>query len=589
MCGIGGIVSDNTLSLKAPDFLSAFQLLESRGPDNFEIKNLGENVVLAHARLSIIGDSSGNQPIQSICKRYWMVFNGEIYNYQFLRVEVLAYSSLRALGASDSEVLLEGFAIWGFDFFKKLRGMYAIGIYDSEEDLFYLHRDHFGIKPLYYFCDEDFMTFSSQPDVIASVYSKVRGVNKNVELPALIESFIFRGSSSPLFDGLLEVLPGQLLCFHRNKLIRKEFLDYSYNGPSESLASELSEAMRLHMVSDVPVGIFLSGGVDSSIIAQFAKPYGLKKAFTYKQEGARDESIYAQSVADSLEMDLEKVEAGINDVKAWLNGLYMPITDPSAVPILAISRHAKKLGYKVLLSGEGADEIFGGYKKYKLALLLNLLVGLGLRRFVCKIIKMFPLRSIFTYRDSLYFYGSSSPVSVDDLKLLFPNEDIENVLIPISLKISGRFNFIKDITNFEISKRLNYDLLRRSDVATMAASVECRVPFVDQNVVSIGRSLPYYKKFGWLLSSSKKLLRSELSGGLKRIVNRPKTGFEINLLEWLDSMEDYFNSFDLERRIDGLDYDYVGYEFKERANREGSRLYMLWAWLVVEMVVRKYQ
>jgi asparagine synthase (glutamine-hydrolysing) len=589
MCGIGGIISDHRLGLIGSDLLSSFKLLELRGPDNFGLTTINQRVVFAHARLSIIGDSTGDQPIQSKCKRYWMVFNGEIYNYKTLRVEILAHSNLSSLGSSDSEVLLEGFAIWGVNFFKKLRGMYAISIYDVEQNLLYLYRDHFGVKPLYYLLEEGFMTFSSQSDVIASIYRKVRGIPKNVELDAIIESFIFRGSSKALFNGLLEVLPGELICFQGHKQVYKKLIGNPLSVTTESLASKLSETMRLHMISDVPVGFLLSGGVDSTIIGQFGKPYGLTQAFTFKQQGVSDESIHAQRVADILGLDLVGVETEKADIIDWLNCLYMPITDPSAVPILAISKKAKKLGYKVLLSGEGADEVFGGYKKYKLVLILNLLIRLGCRRIISFVVNKMRLRSIFIYKDSIYFYGSSSPISVDELKKLFPNRHIEEIIMPISLKLTGGFNFIKDLTNFEIAKRLNYDLLRRSDMATMAASVECRVPFVDDHIIAVGRSLPYYKKLGLLLFSTKKALRSELNKGLKEVVNRPKTGFEIELLDWLNIFEDKFKIFIEERKIEGLNYDYIIGEYNERTKSVNSKLYILWAWLVVETVTRKYQ
>lgn len=589
MCGIGGIFF-SSVDLVDNSIINSFERLKVRGPDNFSVERFDNKNLMVHSRLAIIDPyTSSNQPMQSMCRRYYIVFNGEIYNFQ----ELKRFLIKKGVGVdninSDTGILLEGFLKLGVDFISLLRGMFACSIYDSYKKINYVFRDQFGIKPLYYSYSPSYgLIFSSLHGVVSEI-SKSVGINlSGPNKSSIIESFIFRGPISPFLDSINEISPGVLYTFSKNNIIEQPInFDVIPSGTKEKSADIIKESVSSHLVSDTPVALLLSGGVDSSLLAQFCNTNDLVGSYTYKQNTSLDESHFADAVASQTNLVSNHVELDFNDIISWLSLIDIPITDPSAIPIFSISKKVRNDKIKVLLSGEGADEIFGGYKKYRLVFLINLLIKFRLKRFLILFFNKFKFRSIFVNGTDIYFTGSSSPIQVHDLFQLFKNSsDVTDVLKRRSFLIDGSKDIHIKLCEYEIKNRLNYDLLRRSDMATMASSVECRVPFVDKYVLELGKSLTFKDKFGFWGLDTKKTLRKLLSPSIKSIVNRPKTGFDLDLKLWFTKLSSICETYLLEKKIIFLNYSKIESLYNNYENLSSNDLYILWSWLVIESAVR---
>jgi asparagine synthase (glutamine-hydrolysing) len=558
MCGIAGVVCFGH-SCRDADHLRVVRrmcdLQVHRGPDDSGVLSLGR-VCLGANRLSIIDLSpAGHMPMHDEGDQWWIAYNGEVYNFAELRDELMRCGhTFRS--RSDTEVVLRAYQQWGDQCLDRFVGMFAFAIYDRKTDTLTLVRDRFGKKPLYYSQRDGHVLFSSEMKALLAV---CEGLTPNRQ--RLIEWSLYRnvdfGSPETLVDDVLALLPGHLLKIRDGRVEQPQayyrpdsqvdgaLYDRFTRQPVESTTAELESlivsSVRERLVSDVPLGTFCSGGIDSSLITAVAARY-LKDvtAFHVSVPGYAelDESRYARQVADFLGIRLLtypiEAEAFRRNLPRAIYFSDTPLTHPNSVAFLLLSEFARQHGVIVLLSGEGADEVFGGYvqryRRYRQLLLLKRLVAylpmkarkaIAMAGYACEDI---PYTELSEYpgllAHSIAFLDNFSRA---DLRLRcreayrFVSNEAERWVLAAMLA---------DVTNF-LSP-----LLRRLDRMSMAASVECRVPFLDHRLVNTVLNVPLSYRLRW--STDKWLLKDVASRYLPRTtVYRRKGGFPLPLEDYL--------------------------------------------------------
>ena len=380
MCGISGFISKK---YRKEDLIKMNNALTHRGPDAsgyfFDQEN---GIGLAHRRLSIIDLSdSANQPMTSHCDRYVVVYNGEVYNFDEIRKKIL---TINWKTNSDTEVILEAFVKWGVDFVHQLNGMFAIAIYDIYENILYLFRDRVGIKPLFYSFQNEQLIFASEIKSINKL-----NINKTISYNAVYD-YLHLGyitGNQSIYNEIRKVKPGSYIIFKNKKITEKYYWtleDKFHNDTLTNLQTSknklndlLRESIKKRLISDVPIGTFLSGGTDSSIVSSIAQDVNESTINTYSigfKDNKYDESKYAKKVADYLgtnhnEFILTENDA-LNELEDIMDHFDEPFADSSALPTMLVSKMARKY-VKVCLSGDGGDELFMGYGAYKWADRLN--------------------------------------------------------------------------------------------------------------------------------------------------------------------------------------------------------------------------
>ncbi len=565
MCGIAGKYNLNGAPV-APELIQAMNsTLAHRGPDDEGVLAEG-NVGLGHRRLSIIDLSPrGHQPMASHDKKVWLTYNGEIYNYQLLRKELAALGH-PFRGDSDTEVLLRLYEAYGTDCLHHLRGMFAFAVWDARKQQLFLARDRIGKKPLYYYFDGRSLIFASEIKAIMADPS----VQPEINYEALCDYFRYLYVPDPktIYKNIFKLQPGHFLTCSQGGLQETEYWDISFGQAaaaeeqqlSGELLSLLEESVRLRMVSDVPLGAFLSGGIDSSaVVALMARQNG-KQVTTCSigfDSDAHDEVRFAGQVARTFKTDHHELTVK-HDVDAMLLDLVRhfdePFADSSAVPTFHVSRMARSR-VKVALAGDGGDENFAGYEKYHLDAVEN-----RLRKRVPRTVRqhLFPqFASVLTNTGSQMlrrgstlfralqaepdygFYLSNSAMT-DDLWQQLSNAD--------SRRRSGGYDpfsvtqkyYHKADTDDHLARVLYTDLktylpgdiLVKVDRMSMANSLEVRAPLLDHNVVQFAANLPSNLKYHQ--GSKKYILKQALAGVLpNEILHRRKMGFSVPLAEWL--------------------------------------------------------
>jgi asparagine synthase (glutamine-hydrolysing) len=562
--------------------------LEHRGPDDSGIHALPDGgPVLGHRRLSILDLSAlGHQPMQSPCGRYWVVYNGEIYNFREIRRELEQHQhSFRS--DSDTEVVLAAYAQWGLAAVSRFRGMFAFALWDGAAGRLHLCRDRFGVKPLYYTRTQELLAFASEPKALHRV-----GLTGNeVDPAALCEYLQFGYVSAPrsLYAKLRTVQPGTVLTFTSSL----EVTESTYWSASELYAaaavrpmrqalaalpeaelldhveSELAEAFRYRLVSDVPVGLFLSGGIDSSIVAALLArlPGTTLRTFTIGYGGSEfDESKYARAVAAHL--GAQHTEFNVSETEALalfsrLNDIAdEPIGDSSVVPTLMVSELARA-HVKVAMSADGADELFGGYARYAACARYGSRNG-GLIRAVrwlsAEVLSRLPPHWIAAcYRltrgehqrfagieDKLRkfinlsraqdtFSGYRATVSEwtppQSSELGARSSEFEAELAR-SFQAADCTDDVSRFMHFDLTRYLPGDLLTKVDRASMAVSLEAREPFLDHKLAALAIALPLEWKLrhGQGKYILRKLLDRHYPAGF---FDRPKHGFSAPVGKWL--------------------------------------------------------
>jgi asparagine synthase (glutamine-hydrolysing) len=367
MCGITGFVSKD--KDKEQHLRKMLDRIIHRGPDD-EGTYIDEDVALGHRRLSIIDLNTGKQPIYNEDGSICVIFNGEIYNYQAIKEDLIAKGHTFKT-TSDTEVLIHGYEEYKYDLLPKLRGMFAFVIWDKNEKELFGARDHFGIKPLYYYHRNDIFMFASEIKAFLDHPDFKKKLNKNVIPDYLV--FNYTPTNDTLFDGVHKLAPGHYFVYKNNKLKVTRYFNLTFNvedNDFNDIVSNISTCMKdsveKHMISDVEVGSFLSSGIDSSYLVSLAKP---DKTYTVGYDIPKyDEIKYAKDLADLLNINntskvISKQEY-FDVIPKIMYHMDEPLADPAAVALYFVAELASK-DVKVVLSGEGADELFGGYNTYR--------------------------------------------------------------------------------------------------------------------------------------------------------------------------------------------------------------------------------
>lgn len=569
MCGIAGYIS------KTPGYLpnrlaTAARLMQHRGPDAGAVYiTEGERAGLAHRRLSIIDLSeTANQPMTSACGRFVIVFNGEIYNYQDLRKELPCKgNSLRTQG--DTEVILELFAHSGTRFFPQLNGMFAFAIYDLKEQVLTLCRDHIGIKPLFVYAHEDVLIFASELKVIRFLIPNLK-INAEaipaflhlgfIPEPATIYQQVYKFPAAHVVqiavtDVSFAVSLEQAAAFWNplNSIQPK-----SVNNQEQALdqlEELLSDAVGKQLISDVPIGTFLSGGIDSSLVTALAARHrGVRGLNTFSisiSEGKYNEGSYARAVARHLgtqhhEFKVQEKEV-IELIDRFLPAYDEPFADSSAFPTMMVSRLARQ-EVTVALSGDGGDELFHGYGAYHWANRLANPWLKGFRKPIYALSKFSDNR--FQRAGHLFDLPSGTPAYshiFSQEQYYFKWQEIQHLLKKPSgnpanwnqpVTANRKLTAAEQQSIWDIGHYLKDDLLVKVDRASMQFSLESRVPLLDYRVVEWALNLaPELKMNG---ANQKFLLKELLYRFVPRtLFDRPKWGFSIPLEKWLQTDLNY--------------------------------------------------
>lgn len=551
MCGIVGFL--NGEKNKQAIVKRMTDKIIHRGPDA-EGYYIDENIALGHRRLSIIDIDNGKQPMFSKDNNLVIVFNGEIYNYRELKKELekLGYEFRTN---SDTEVLLYGYEEWKEELPKKLRGMFAFSIWDRKNKNLFCARDHFGIKPLYYYKNNTTFMFASEIKAFLEHPDFEKKLNRDLIAPYL--SFSFTPTNETLFKGVYVLEPGTYLNFKDNKITLKKYyeLDFkeqnsNYKQTVNKIGEVINDSIKHHMISDVEVGSFLSSGVDSSYIVSLARP---NKTYTIGYDlNQYSEIEYAKDL--TKELGIKNISTKITKeeyMKTVPKILYYmdePSCDPSAISLYFVSKQAVK-DVKVVMSGEGADEFFGGYNTYREEVDLKLYnkIPFKIRHMLSSIFEKLPefrgrnlivrrgMRIEEEYIGVNKIYSQKERKKVISFKDNIRNKDITKIIFD---KFKDKNNIIK-MQAIDIKYWLTKDILLKADKMTMANSIESRTPFVDKEVFKIASSLPLEYKIS--KTNTKIALREAAKESIpNEAYKKKKLGFPVPLREWMRE-DDVYN------------------------------------------------
>ena len=628
MCGIAGFTgfSDNRgLAVKA----GARQA--HRGPDNQSVWS-DSYIAFAHQRLSIIDLSeSANQPL--IKDEFLIVFNGEIYNYKELQDKLRKERNVSFVTNSDTELILELYKEYGKTALDELIGMFAFAIYNKNTNSLFIARDHFGIKPLYYTVVNGGFGFSSELKALIDI----PGFDKTIDEVALAGCLNYNwvpGNRS-MFRGCHKLPPAHFLMLEPGKepvLERYWKLDINATTgkiPETDLvnivAGELEASVTRHMVADVPVGSFLSGGLDSSLIAVLAKNHNpalstytiATTAADKKVEQMPEDEKYAAMLARQFGFDHHEIILQpdiINDFPRIVYALDEPIGDPSALNTLLICRAARAKGLKVLLSGMGADEVFSGYRRNKATMMAVNYRKLpaSIRRFISWFVSLLPVRiggrGVRLVRWAKRFLGfadkplgesymrSYSYYEPDDLRAL-----LKAPYVPAVSKLTAEHSalfeaaYAGDAVNQMCYTDIHMFLLGLnlsvSDKASMAASVELRVPFIDRELINLAMKIP--GKWKLRKGESKYILKRAAERYLPHdIIYRPKASFGAPIRSWMSGplsgmVDELLSRENIEKR-GFLNYEKVKSMIEEDRKGTVDYAYQIYQFCTLELWCRNY-
>lgn len=571
MCGITGIYAFNLAGkLHQINLARSTGLLRHRGPDD-QGTFIDDFVALGHRRLSILDLSErGAQPMRDVSGRYTLVYNGEIYNFRSLRQQLVAQGH-EFRSDCDTEVLLHALMQEGEECLPKLNGFFAFAFYDALERSLLLVRDRYGIKPLYYYCDEDKLIFASEMPALLAY-----GIEKKLDCEslALYLQLNYVPAPNTMLEGVLSLLPGH--CLHvtgRQTGIRRYYeipynpdrlnpFDLSYEQQQERLRTLLDEAVRDRLVADVPLGSFLSGGIDSTIVSGIASRYvdGFHTfSIGYSDAPFFDETHYANLAARKFgtkhtvfSLSMDDLGAHLTDI---LEAIDQPFADSSAIPTYILSKHTAGQ-VKVALSGDGADELFAGYNKHSAALQA---MDPGWKQLIAA--RLYPLWAILPksrhsnlgnrFRQLHRFAGGvrlpeaerywlwAAFAGLPETLEIYSRESKEMFLESRYLERKGqllrRITTEGDLNRLlltDMEMVLPDDMLKKVDLMSMAHGLEVRVPFLDYRIVDFVFQLPVDSKIN--RSMRKRILQDAFRDMMPpEIYRRPKKGFEVPLLQWL--------------------------------------------------------
>jgi asparagine synthase (glutamine-hydrolysing) len=626
MCGIAGIVyTDPSHPVDGALVRRSAALLAHRGPDADGFL-FGAGMALGHRRLSIIDLSLGDQPIFNEDRTKAVVFNGEIYNFRELRAELEACGHRFRTG-SDTEAIVHGWEQWGDGCVGRLRGMFALALWDLRARRLLLARDRVGKKPLYYVHDGERLAFASELKALLADPS----VKRELSLEAVDDYLTFGAVPAPgtIYRGVAQLAPAHYLVWEGGRVRLVEYWDLVFEHGRRKTETEylaefeaiLDEAVRLRMISDVPLGAFLSGGVDSStVVASMAAQSGRPVATTTVTfaEAAYDEAPHARAVASALGADHREVlvEARAVDVLPRLVWhLDEPFADSSALPTYYVSK-ATRARVTVALSGDGGDEVFGGYEwRYRLNLLehriRSRLPGSLRRGLLGPLGRVWPkadrlprplrwkffLRNLSLDPERAYFHDMSLFTPADK-RGLFTGEFRRAVdgHDPFMLfeRLFGRvrgLDHLSRILYVDTKAYLPNDILVKVDRMAMANSLEVRAPLLDHKVIEFAARVPSDLKLRG--ATSKYLLKRHLERRVPAaVVHRPKMGFSIPLAGWLrGELRELAQDLLLSERSTSRGYFVAGWVqqvWEAHQRRVRNHAHHLWALMMLELWHRTF-
>lgn len=550
MCGIVGFIGKE--KRKKTILKAMAEKIKHRGPDG-EGYFVRDNVALAQRRLSIIDIEGGKQPMFSKDGNLVVVFNGEIYNYLELKEELSDYPFQTN---SDTEVLLYGYQKWGSDLPNHLRGMFSFALYDIKEKILFCARDPFGIKPFYYYQKGDTFMFASEIKAFLAHPKFEKKFNESILSSYL--SFSFTPTTETFFEGVKRLDAGYSLTFQNDvlKLERYYKLEFpiekkDYQKTVAEIGAVMEDSTMHHMISDVEVGSFLSSGIDSSYLVSLAKP---DKTYTVGYDIPRYNEIdYAKDLADKLGISNKSKKITKEEYMAVLDKIMYhmdePASDPAVVALYFVANLASQ-DVKVVLSGEGADEFFGGYNYYReeVDYAIYNKIPFFIRHGISKFFSMFPpIRGI----NFLVRRGEKLEDSYIGVNKVWTDREVKKLLkIPVTIsnneitkpiyeEFKGQSNIVK-MQAIDINFWLMKDILQKADRMTMANSLEGRVPFIDKEVFSVASRLPLDYKV------TKENTKVALRDAARKVIpnesyKKKKLGFPVPIRDWMRE-EDMYQS-----------------------------------------------
>lgn len=584
MCGVNGCINFNLKRIPNLEKRLAImnQLQSHRGPDGDGIwVHPNEHVGFGHRRLSIIDLDTGNQPMDDLCGN-WITFNGEIYNYIELRDE-LGKQNFRT--SSDTEVILHAYRKWGKDCVDHLRGMFSFAIWDEAKQELFCARDRFGIKPFYYTVVDDTFYFSSEVKALLPFVEKIETCLEGFK-DYLTFQLCLNGKT--MFKNIYELLPGHCLTIKNGAVkIRRYWqvyyhLDFDHTAKyfEERIRELLIQSIDLHLRSDVPIGGYISGGLDSSIVASIACQnsddfMGFNGKFSEKAD--YDESGYARALAEANSFPLAEIDIGVNDfidnIRKVIYHLDYPVAGPGSFPQYMVSGIASQYR-KVVLGGQGGDEIFGGYARYLIAYFEqciksaidgtmnsgNFIVTyesiipnlISLRNYK-PLLQEFWREGLFEDLDRRYYRLINRAPSLGEeinWEVLEPYSAFQSFQSIFKADNVQKESYFDSMTHFDF-KTLLPALLQVEDRVSMAHGLESRVPFLDHPLVEFVATIPSNVKFenGTMKNVLKRCMKSFLPPVISNRTD--KMGFPVPLHEWMkgDARDFFYDVFSTSKAL----------------------------------------
>ena len=606
MCGITGYISQNT---NKQELENAVAEIKHRGPDAQALWQEND-IGFGHARLSIIDLSQeANQPMLSHTGRFVMAYNGEVYNYQ----EIKNKYKIHTKTSSDSEVILELFAQKGASFVNELNGMFAIAIYDRQEKKLYLFRDRLGIKPLFYFFDGENFAFASEIKALFKYGFVKKQINKNTIADFLHLGYIPEPYS--FFEDIFKFPTGGKAIIVNKKIqldsywqpesrVEKTSIDTFFDA-KKKLQDLLFSSVEQRMIADVPLGTFLSGGIDSSLVTAVAQSLSGKPVKTFSigfKESKFNESDYARKVAKYLKTDHHEFIVSEKEVLDLFDNFFdaydEPFADSSGFPTMLVSKLAKQY-VTVALSGDGGDELFHGYGMYNWA---NRLQNPAIKVFRKSIaFGLSKMDNRYKRIANLFQCDDNQRIKshiFSQEQYFFSQKEINNFLLQspdflFDEKISTKrkLSAAEEQALFDIKYYLKDDLLVKVDRASMQSALEVRVPLLDHRIVEFALNLNPALKIK--TKEQKYLLKQVLYDFVpKKYFDRPKWGFSIPLEKWLQTdlkyLLDKYTEKELVERCNVFDFQEVDSLKKAYLNGQTYLYNRLWLIMVLHKNLEKY-
>jgi asparagine synthase (glutamine-hydrolysing) len=614
MCGIAAIVSFNDKGKERFSRIAkCTDLLKHRGPD-YQKHIIENNFAMAHARLSIIDLSeASNQPFITHDNRFTIVYNGEIFNYKQLKNQ-LQQNGHTFYTEGDVEVLINLYKEFGKNCLNKINGFFSFLLYDKQTQIFFAARDRYGVKPFYYYADENYFACSSELRTLKYI-TDCNTINKTALYTYLQLTYIPEKLS--ILENIHKLEPGEYLTIENNKIRKEKY--YSLNLPSEykeqkdinkTFLTLLESAVEERLTSDVPVGCFLSGGIDSSVITAIASQQNKNlQTFSvgFKNNSYFDESVYAEIVAKKYETQhqtfyLGEVESE-SEIENFLKAIDEPFADSSAFNVYVLSKKTKQ-HVSVVLSGDGADELFAGYNKHRAEWMIrNQKLKTTLLKSASSITSLFPssrngklsnrIRQINRFADGAKL---SSQERYWQWACFYEENKVKK-LLDLSPKEGKYFSEIKNTYTSIINANYNStlladvnlvlpsDMLTKVDRMSMANALEVRNPFLDYRIVDFAFSLDTkYKIDG---NTQKKIVKESCAHLLpNEILNRKKHGFETPIQKWLkgalkSKVEEYCLNKDFIEQQNLFDYKELKQVVEQSlSNNSGETTFAVWSVLI---------